>query len=135
MDILQTVGQYLSNFYDRINPVSAIFTVRLALMGLIFLTLSYNVIYRRITGGMAQILGIVFFLISSFIAYIVPLEFIKESQHPGSYFVMGVVGILASIALIPYTLTWLPDQQKQISKWLFFGVVLLLAAQLIFGLK
>ncbi len=134
MDILEFINRALENFYDRINPVTAMFTVRLALMGLIYMTLSYNFIYRRPGGGMREALGLLFFLISSFVAFSVPLEFIKGAEHPGGYFVFGVVGVLATIRVIPFMVTGIPYEQNRISMWLFLAAVILIAGQFVFGL-
>ena len=64
-----------------------------------------------------------------------PLNFIKDTQHPGTYFVTGMLGILGSVAMIPFTVTGVPYEQRKVGMWLFVGAVVLLAGQLIFGLR
>lgn len=134
MDILEVISEALQKFYDKINPVTAIFAIRLSLAGLIFMTLAYNFIYRRQKGQMRRILGVTFFAISTWIAYAIPLGFIEESIHPGTYFVFGVVGIIVSIAFIPNIVTGIPNEQRNIVTFLFWVAIVLLGGQLIFGL-
>ena len=130
MDILQVIDENLQNSFDRINPVTAMLPIRLALMGLIFLTLSYSFIYRRVREERRNVLVVIFLFISSSVAYMIPLEWIRESLHPGNFYIIGAVSSVFVVAIIPYTVTEIPHKQKLILRWLIIGLVILLTGPL-----
>ena len=59
----------------------------------------------------------------------IPLEWISESLHPGTFFIIGALGSIWAVATIPYIVTKIPHKQKLIFTWLFIGLVILLTGQ------
>ncbi len=76
-----------------------------------------------------NILVVIFLFISSSVAYMIPLEWISESLHPGTFFIIGAVGSIWAVATIPFIVTKIPHKQKLIFTWLFIGLVILLTGQ------